>query len=212
MNLMINILIVDDHPLVQDGIKTMLQNELSLKIVGACKTGRETLSFLVNNEPDVILLDINLPDISGLELCEKIRGAYPRVKIIGLTSVNEAGMITGFLQRGGDGYLLKNMERAELFEAIKKVVSGRIYISEEANEKVLAKFKEMTEPSNVPVLTRREKEILHLLADGLKGPAIAEKLFLSPLTVETHRKNLLRKFKADSVQLLLKIARDVGHL
>lgn len=212
MNLMINILIVDDHPLVQDGIKTMLQNEPSLKIVGACKTAKETLSFLINTEPDVILLDINLPDMNGLDLCKKIREINSHVKIIGLTSVNEAGIITGLLQRGGNGYLLKNMDRAELLAAIEKVMNGRIHISEEANEKVLEKYKEMAEPGTGPVLTRREKEILRLLADGLKGPAIAEKLFLSPLTVETHRKNLLRKFKADSVQLLLKIARDAGHL
>lgn len=209
---MIDILIVDDHPLVQDGIQSMLKNESSLRIIGACKTAKETLSFLLNTEPDVILLDINLPDMNGLELCEKIRGIYSRAKIIGLTSVNEAGIIKGLLQRGGNGYLLKNMERAELLEAIEKVMGGRIHISEDANEKVLETYKKLAEPTQVPLLTRREKEILHLLAEGLKGPAIAERLFLSPFTVETHRKNLLRKFKANSVQLLLKVARDAGLL
>ncbi len=205
---MVSILIVDDHPLVQDGIKTMLQKESSVNIIGACKNAKETLAFLVNEEPDVILLDINLPDMNGLDLCVKIKETYSHVKVIGLTSINEAGIITGLLQRGANGYLLKNMERSELLKAIEKVMSGKIYISEEANEKVLENYRQMSEQGKTLVLTRREKEILLLLADGLKGPEIAEKLFLSPLTIETHRKNLFKKFNVHSVQMLLKIARE----
>lgn len=206
---MIRIIIIDDHPLVRDGIKTMLKDEPSVEIVGACKTGAEALAFLSNEEPDIILLDISLPDMNGLELCEKIRVSNRQSKIIGLTSTNEAGIITGLLQRGGNGYLLKNMERAELLEAIQNVLRGRVYLSETANEKVLEQFQNVKQVNkDAPLVTRREKEILKLLADGLKGPQIAEKLFLSPLTIETHRKNLLRKFNANSVQLLLKIARE----
>ncbi len=207
------ILIVDDHPLVRDGIVTMLRGEGSIQIVGSAKTAAEALTFLTNEVPDIILLDISLPDMDGLRLCEKIRMTYKQVKIIGLTSTNEAGIITGLLQRGGNGYLLKNMERTDLIEAIQAVMKGKVYLSEAANDKVLEQFqhgKPSTDSSII--LTRREKEILQLLADGLKGPQIAEKLFLSPLTVETHRKNLLRKFNANSVQLLLKTARDGGLL
>ncbi|MFM9838670.1 MAG: response regulator [Cyclobacteriaceae bacterium] len=206
---MISILLIDDHPLVRDGIKTMLKDEPSVEIIGACKTGAEALAFLANEEPDIILLDISLPDMNGLELCEKIRSSNQQSKIIGLTSTNEAGIITGLLQRGGNGYLLKNMERAELLEAIQSVLKGKVYLSEAANEKVLEQFQNVKQTNeDAPLVTRREKEILQLLADGLKGPQIAEKLFLSPLTIETHRKNLLRKFNANSVQLLLKIARE----
>ena len=206
---MIRILIVDDHPLVRDGIQTMLRDELSIEIAGASKTAAEAIDFLAHEEPDVILLDISLPDMNGLELCEKIRRTHKQVKIIGLTSTNEAGIITGLLQRGGNGYLLKNMERADLLEAIQTVLKGKVYLSAAANDKVLEQFQHnKSVNSGEVILTRREKEILQLLADGLKGPQIAEKLFLSPLTVETHRKNLLRKFNAHSVQLLLKTARD----
>jgi two-component system, NarL family, nitrate/nitrite response regulator NarL len=205
----IRILIIDDHPLVRDGIQTMLRNEPSVQIVGASKTAAEALAFLANDEPDIILLDISLPDMNGLELCEKIRLIHKQAKIIGLTSTNEAGIITGLLQRGGNGYLLKNMERTELLEAIQTVSSGKVYLSKAANEKILEQFQNVKSVNGeVPLVTRREKEILQLLADGLKGPQIAEKLFLSPLTIETHRKNLLRKFNANSVQLLLKIARE----
>jgi two-component system, NarL family, nitrate/nitrite response regulator NarL len=204
----IRILLIDDHPLVLDGIKTMLKDEPSVEIVGACKTAAEALVFLSSNEPDIILLDISLPDINGLELCEKIRADNQQSKIIGLTSTNEAGIITGLLQRGGNGYLLKNMEREELLEAINTVQKGKVYLSKSANDKVLEQFQSTKAAEETHLLTRREKEILQLLANGLTGPQIAEKLFLSPLTVETHRKNLFRKFNAHSVQLLLKIARD----
>ena len=206
---MTRIFIVDDHPLIRDGIQTMLRDEATVSIAGAAKTGMEALAFLANDEPDIILLDISLPDMDGLELCTKIRLTHKRAKIIGLTSTNEAGIITGLLQRGGNGYLLKNMERTELLTAIQTVLKGKIYLSAAANDKILEQFQQGKSPGNdVPVLTRREKEILQLLSDGSNGPQIAEKLFLSPLTVETHRKNLFRKFNANSVQLLLKIARD----
>jgi two-component system, NarL family, nitrate/nitrite response regulator NarL len=204
----IQILLIDDHPLVLDGVKTMLKDEASVQIVGTCKTAAEALAFLSNQEPDIILLDISLPDMNGLELCEKIRLTRRQAKIIGLTSTNEAGIITGLLQRGGNGYLLKNMERAELLEAIRTVMNGKIYLSKAANDKVLEQFQHPKKPGDNFLLTRREKEILLLLADGLKGPQIAEKLFLSPLTVETHRKNLFKKFNANSVQLLIKIAHE----
>jgi DNA-binding NarL/FixJ family response regulator len=202
------ILIVDDHPLVRDGIKTMLNNEPSFQIVGSSKTATEALDFLTNEVPDIILLDISLPDMDGLQLCERIRVKNKHSKIIGLTSTNEAGIITGLLQRGGNGYVLKNMERSELIESIRTVLKNKVYLSAAANDKVLEQFQSGKPADHSIVLTRREREILLLLADGFNGPQIAEKLFLSPLTVETHRKNLFRKFNAHSVQLLLKIARD----
>lgn len=205
---MIKILIIDDHPLVCDGIKTMLKDESSMEVVNASKTANEALSYLSNHEPDIILLDISLPDMNGLELCERIRTMNKKVKIIGLTSTNESGIITGLLQRGGNGYLLKNMERDELIEAIHTVQKEKVFLSRAANDKILEQFQSRAAAEETYLLTRREKEILQLLADGLTGPQIAEKLFLSPLTIETHRKNLFKKFKVHSVQLLLKVARD----
>lgn len=205
---MTTIFIIDDHPLVADGIKTMLKEAEGLEIIGISKTAQAALDFLKTNSPEVILLDISLPDMDGLQLCEAIRNTNKETKILGLTSTNEAGIITGLLQRGGNGYLLKNMEREELLEAIESVLKGKVYLSKAANEKVLEQFLRLVSPEANPVLTRREKEILQLLADGLKGPEIAEKLFLSPLTVETHRKNMFKKFNVSSVQMLLKVARE----
>jgi DNA-binding NarL/FixJ family response regulator len=204
-----DILVIDDHPIVLDGIRTMLQDESSFRITGTARNAAEALSFLEQQTPDIILLDISLPDKDGLELCQEIRITNKKSKIIGLTSFNEAGMISSLLQRGGNGYLLKNMERSELIRAMQTVLKGKIFLSDAANESILAQFqnqKAATEEG--PLLTRREKEILMMLADGLKGPEIAEKLFLSPLTVETHRKNLCKKLNANSVQMLLKVARE----
>jgi DNA-binding NarL/FixJ family response regulator len=206
---MITLLIIDDHPLVSDGISTMLKDISYLQIAGSCKTGKEAMGFLSSHGPDVILLDISLPDMNGLELCSQIRQVNKTAKIIGLTSANETGLITQLLTRGGNGYLLKNMERDELITAINEVMNGKIYLSKAANEKLLEQFHSVNDAiKNAPVLTRREKEILQFLYDGLTGPQIAEKLFLSHYTIETHRKNLMQKFGVNNTLHLLKMAKD----
>lgn len=206
---MIEILIIDDHPLVSDGVAAMVKDVPYLNICGSCKSAKEALVFLAANEPAVILLDISLPDIDGLELCNQIRKLNKVVKIIGLTSTNEAGIITQFLAKGGNGYLLKNMERDELLAAIDEVMNDKIFLSKAANQKILEQFHTVSDAlKSTPVLTRREKEIIQLLYEGLTGPQIAERLFLSPYTIETHRKNLLQKLNVNSTQLMLRYAKD----
>ncbi len=205
---MINILIIDDHPLVAGGIQMMLKDVAYLSIQATAKNGAEALAFLEKNEPEIILLDISLPDIDGLQLCDKIRLKNKYSKILGLTSANDASIITQLLHRGANGYLLKNMERSELLEAIDKVIDGKVFLSKAANEKVLEQFSSVSSALNeIPALTRREKELLQLLDDGFNGPQIAEKLFISHFTVETHRKNLMQKLNVNSTQQLLKTAR-----
>jgi len=210
---MIHILIIDDHPLVAGGIEAMLKDVADFRIQGVAKNGAEAIRFLENHVPEIILLDISLPDIDGLQLCGKIRERNKCSKIIGLTSANDASIITQLLHRGANGYLLKNMERGELLEAIDTVMNGKVFLSKAANEKVLEQFSSVSTAMNkTPALTRREKEILQLLYDGLNGPQIAEKLFLSHYTVETHRKNLLQKLNVNSTQQLLKTAREMKFI
>ncbi|MFD2920794.1 response regulator [Terrimonas rubra] len=204
---MIKLVIIDDHPLVSGGVAMMLKDVNYVQIDASLGTGRQALRYLENGSPDIILLDINLPDIDGLELCDTIRKKNKQVKIIGLTSTNEAGIITQFLAKGGNGYLLKNMERDELLTAIDEVMDNKIFLSKSANQKLLEQFKTVSEAiHSTPVLTRREKEIIVLLHEGMNGPQIAEKLFLSPYTVETHRKNLMQKLNVNNTQQLLKVA------
>ena len=210
---MLTLYIIDDHPLVAGGIEMMLKDVSHLQICGTARKGEEALSFLAQNKPDIILLDISLPDTDGLKLCEKIRQINTESRIIGLTSANDASIITQLLHKGANGYLLKNMERDELLEAVDRTLSGKIYLSKAANERVLEQFISVQSAlQEFPVLTRREKEIIQLLNEGLKGPQIAEKLHLSPYTVETHRKNLMQKMNAGSTQHLLKMARERGLL
>ncbi|MFZ1858573.1 MAG: response regulator transcription factor [Chitinophagaceae bacterium] len=204
---MITILIIDDHPLVGDGIAMMLREVETLTITEVCKTGKDAMESLSKSTPDIILLDISLPDIDGLELCSLIRKKNKHSKIIGLTSTNEAGIITQLLAKGANGYLLKNMERSELLLAIDEVLNGKIFLSKAANQKILEQFNSVNDAvKNTPLLTRREKEVLKLLYEGLTGPQIAEKLFLSHYTIESHRKNLMQKLNVNSVQQLLKVA------
>jgi len=206
---MLSILVIDDHPLVGDGITMMVRDMDDLTIAAVCKSGKEALAYLETDNPDIILLDISLPDTDGLELCKIIRKKNKHPKIIGLTSTNEAGIITQLLANGANGYLLKNMERDELLQAIDEVMNGRIFLSKAANQKILEQFHSLKDAmQNTPVLTRREKEILSLLYEGNTGPQIAEKLFLSPYTIETHRKNLMQKLNANTTQQLLKIAQE----
>lgn len=209
---MIRILVIDDHPLVIDGIKTMLKDESYLHIEAAVKTAKDALAFLTTGSPvDVILLDINLPDIDGLKLCELIREKNKTVKILGLTYVNEASIITQLIKRGANGYLLKNMEREELIEAINQVMDGMIYLSKAANDKILQQLQgHGLSQKNIPVLTRREKEILQLLSEGLTSNDIASRLFLSNYTVDTHRKNMLQKFNVHNTQSLMNIVKELG--
>ncbi len=205
---MIRLLIIDDHPLVAGGVASMLMPEDSIIVAGTATNFSLGKALLTTSVFDIVLLDINLPDADGIEGCAYIRKHYPDLKIIGLTSSNEAVIISQFLSRGGNGYLLKNMDRSNLLEAIEKVLAGKIYLSETANEKLLQQFTNLhTAIDKPPVLTRREAEILQLLGDGFTGPQIAEKLFISHHTVESHRKNLMQKLHSSNAQMLLKAAR-----
>jgi len=208
---MIKLLIVDDHPLVIDGITTMLKDVGYMQIAGAAKNGKDALSFLEDHQDiDILLLDINLPDIDGLRVCSLVRERNKTIKIIGLTSVNEAGIITQLIKKGGNGYLLKNMEREELITAIDLVMDGSVYLSKAANDKIIQQLQEYDIPGKtIPTLTRREKEILELLSKGFTSHIIAGKLFLSTFTVDTHRKNMLQKFNVHNTQALINLAKEL---
>ncbi len=192
----------------------MLKDENYLHIEASVKSGKDALAYLDNNPlPDVILLDINLPDTDGLRLCEIIRAKSKSVKIIGLTYINEAGIITQLIKKGANGYLLKSMEREELIEAINKVMDGSVYLSKAANEKILEQLQQYDLPQkNIPVLTHREKEILQLLSEGMTSNEIAGRLFLSNYTIDTHRKNMLQKFNVHNTQSLINAVRKLGVL
>lgn len=197
----VKVFIVDDHYMVIEGIRSLLQNESGISWAGHASNAASCLAFLHQQLPDVILMDINLPDRSGIDLCKEVREKYPSVYVIGLSTFNQQSFIQRMMQNGASGYVLKNATQEELLEAIETVASGKTYLSDEA-----ASSLRKTTGSEIPVLTRREKEVLELIAEGMTNNEIAAKLFISVTTVDTHRKNLLAKFDARNIAALIKTA------
>ncbi|WP_246865790.1 response regulator [Croceivirga thetidis] len=200
----IKVLIVDDHPLVIEGLKSLLRGNQDIKVVESCNDGYHALQYLQNNFVDIVLLDINLPDTSGIDICEQISKKHPTIAVIGLSTYGERSIINQMISNGAKGYLLKNVTETELIEAINKVYRGNVYFGVEV-QKAMANtiFHSM---GNTPRLTKREKQILKLIVSGKTNNQIAEELFISPLTVETHRRNLMKKMKASNTASLVKIA------
>lgn len=197
----IRIFITDDHYMIVEGIRSLLQNDADLEWMGHATNAESCLAFLKLHKPDVVLLDISLPDKSGIDLCRELKASYPDVHIIGLSSFNQQSFIQKMMDSGASGYILKNATRDELKEAIEAVMNGMSYLSSEAALTI-----ERNEDSKIPVLTRREKEVLMLIAQGLTNNAIADKLFISTTTVDTHRKNLLAKFNVRNTATLIRQA------
>jgi len=197
----ITVFIVDDHYMVIEGIRTLLQDEKDIELIGHASNANSCLAFIKNKQPDVILMDISMPDKSGVELCKEVREMYPAVFVIGLSTFNQFTYIDKMMENGASGYLLKNADKEEIIAAIQEVAKGKTYLSDEAANTLKNVAHEAS-----PVLTRRENEILRLIADGLTNPAIAEKLFLSLSTVDTHRKSLMRKLNIKNTALLIRYA------
>ena len=197
------ILLVDDHPMVLAGLRALLAPLPGLEVVATAATAAEAYVAVTAHRPDVVLLDINLPDQSGLDVCRRLVDEHPALKVLALTTLNEKSYVTRMMTQGAAGYVLKNASPDELAEAIARVRAGKKYFSDEVQELLL-----LPEPAvaAVPPLTRREKEILGFIAQGLTSQAIADRLFLSALTVETHRRNLLAKFEVSNTAALIRLA------
>jgi DNA-binding NarL/FixJ family response regulator len=200
----IRVFIVDDHPLVQEGIRSLLREEKTIEVCGYAMTALSCLGFFVNNTADVILMDIELPDMNGIDLCKEIKTKYPGIMVLGLSTFNQGSYITKMMENGASGYVVKNADRKELLEAIQEVNKGKNYLSFEAGQAM----RKETDLPQVPLITRREKEILFLISEGLTNPEIAEKLFVSCSTVDSHRKNLLAKLGVKNTASLVKYAMD----
>ena len=196
----VKVFIVDDHYMVIEGIRSMVQPVQTIEWMGHATNAKSCLAFLANQVPDVILMDINLPDKNGVELCKEVLMHYPSVKVLGLSTFNQLSFIEKMTENGASGYLLKNAVAEEILEAIEMVMDGKKYFSTDVSKLLEVKNQ------NYPTLTRREKEVLVLIAEGLTNPQIAEKTFVSVTTIETHRKNLLMKLEAKNTAELVRLA------
>lgn len=205
---MINISITDDHPLLSEGLKNILAQETFLNIVGCYPTAEALRNALNNTKIDVLLLDINLSDANGLELIAPLLKNNPELKIIILSVHNEYAVINSAFQEGAHGYIQKNASVTEILLGIQEILKGNKFRCKQTQ--LIVDKKNSIELKSVPKLTRREKEILAVAAMGLTTNQIAEKLFISPHTVESHRKNLIEKFRTSNLSSAIKMAYDYG--
>ncbi|MGK6350683.1 response regulator [Parapedobacter sp. DT-150] len=202
----IRIVAVDDHPIVIQGLHLLLANELTFDVVGTFVDGGSLLAFLETVDIDIALLDITLPDINGLDLCLEIKTRYPKTLVLMLSNHAERSFVMQAIQHGASGYLLKNASLDELATCIREALDGRVTFSREITDIITRPAR--NEWKVIPKLTKRETQILKLLATGKTSAVIAEELFLSPLTIVTHRRNLLQKFEVKNVAELVKTASE----
>ncbi len=205
----IRIFIVDDHPLVIEGIKTLLMVEPDIEVVGTSTRPIEVIRLLHQNSVDVMLMDVNMPEISGLELAKAALKEFPLLKILALSVYADGNTVKEMMAIGVKGYLLKTASQQQLVAAVKTVSEGKKYLAEEALHNMLDILQTQEDRPKNQLLTEREIEIVRLIEKEYSNKQIAESLFISERTVETHRKNIFRKTQTDSVVGLIKFA--YGH-
>lgn len=203
----INVLLVDDHPLINEGLEKILSLDDSIKVVGKANDGNEAIELAIKLKPDVVVMDINMPGVDGVEACAVIKDNLPQTEIIALTVCEEEDRILQILKAGAKGYFLKDVDPESLIDAIKNVVNGQSFIHPQIAAKVLNRFATLTSKQSDDVgnvLTHRELEVVQYVAKGFSNKEIAETLFISEKTVKNHITNILRKLDLrDRVQVAI---------
>lgn len=204
------VLLVDDHQLIIDGLRGFISTEPSYKIIGEAQNGNEAIQLVSLFNPDVILMDIEMPELSGIQASQEIKKSHPNCKIIIISMHKEKELIKKLISYNIDGYLLKNSSQIEVLGAVKKVLNGETYFSSDVNESLNQKVEEGANTKSDLVifsqLTEREIEILKLVALGKTNKEMGEALFISHRTVDTHRTNLMKKLEINNVAGLIRYA------
>lgn len=201
----LQLLIVDDHQILLDGIEAMLQGVGDFEVIGKCSDGNTALEFLNTNPVDILLTDLYMPKMTGMELTQKVKKKFPNVKVLALSVSYDVSIVHDLIDAGISGFIIKTIGRDELIEAIKAISKGNIYFSREVSNEILRSLSNRTE-EEVYHLTEREIEIVKLIAQEFSNAEIANKLCISERTVETHRKNIYRKTNTKTIVGLIKYA------
>jgi DNA-binding NarL/FixJ family response regulator len=212
---MIRLFLVDDHAVLRHGLRVLFQQDDALEIVGEAEEGEELLAQLPTTPCDVVLLDLHMPGLDGLATTQRLRAEFPDVRVLVLSMADNERAIGQVLAAGAHGYVLKNAGHDEIVMAVRSVAAGRRFLCSELGLAMLEKLLAVTPEPVVKVsggLSAREQEILQLVADGLTTAEIAEKLYTSPRTVETHRQNIMEKTGAKNTAALIKTAASQGWL
>lgn len=205
----IKLLLVDDHQMLIDGIKALLSGEEMFEIIATSNSATKALEILKDSPVDIVITDINMPEMSGIELTQKIHDLHPGMKVLALSMFGEKQTIREMLDAGVQGYILKNTGKEELITALNKIADGGLFFSDEITSEMMKAIKSnssIKENNGPPNLTQREIEIVQLIAKEFNNQQIANHLFISERTVETHRKNIFRKTKTKSLVGLIKFA------
>jgi len=208
--LTIRILIADDHKIVSAGLKALLEAQPDMKIVAQAANGREAVKFAHQQKPDMVIMDVAMPDLNGLEAVRQILSANPRIKVIALSMHSDRRYVTGMLSAGASGYILKHCAFEELVQAIHTVLANQVYLSPAiagivVKELTQSKTSRRRQPASQE-LTPREREVLQLIAEGHSAREIAERIHLSVKTIETHRRQMMEKLEIHSIADLTKFA------
>ena len=206
---MIRVLLVDDHELMREGLRSILEREKDVEVVGEAASGRAAVELARTLEPDVVVMDVAMKDSNGIEATRQLRSAWPDLKVIALSSHSDSRYVNAMLDAGACGYVLKANAYDDLRRALVAAQQGKSYLCPDVTESVVGSS--LRKPGGDPErshasLSPREKEVLQLLAEGLSSPEIAQRLFIATTTVETHRRNVMRKLRIHSVADLTKYA------
>jgi two-component system, NarL family, nitrate/nitrite response regulator NarL len=207
-NLPVDILIADDHRIMVDGLYGILKDEKSIGNIYTSFDGRDAVNQATSREVDCAMLDINMPVLNGIEAAKQIRQQKPHVKIIMVSMLCEASIVTKALKAGADAFVIKNTGKEELLKAIGRVMKNEKYISADLSYDLLHKLNRPAGNDHELHLTQREREIIRFIADGLTAHEIADKLYISHRTVDTHRKNILQKLSLKNIAALTRYAAD----
>ncbi len=203
------IILADDHKIIRDGLRSLLEQEQDIEVVAQAKTGHETVELVAKFVPNVVIMDIAMPDMNGIEATRHIINSFENVKIIALSMHSDRKFVIEMLKAGASGYLLKNCAFEELANAIRTVTAGKTYLSPSITDLVVDNYVRGSgdnEPSVFSVLTRREREVLQLLAESKTTKQVAIILHISPKTVETHRLKIMKKLDLNNMAALTKYA------
>jgi len=209
----VKVLLVDDHPIVRQGLRNLLQTEPSFTVVGEAGDGIEGLDLIHRLRPDVLIVDLMMPGLNGFDIIKQAIKRLPRLRIVVLSMQSADSYVVEALNCGASGYVLKETGPGEIIQAIHAVVSGDRYLSPKLSQRLAdssAGKKGITDPYDT--LTHREREILHLIIEGLTSPQIAKKLFLSPRTVELHRSRIMKKLNLHNQTEIFRYALERGIL
>jgi len=202
----IRVLLVEDHRMVREALSEVLKKVPDISVVGEAGDAQDALSQATALAPDVIVLDIRLPDLNGIEVAARLRDAAITAKIVALSAFSDKRFVTAMLRAGASGYVTKSAAGTELVRAIRAVAAGQGYFSPEIAGALLPELRDRTHGGEPAPLARREREVLRLIAEGVRSPAIAERLHVSLATIEVHRRNIMRKLGLRTVAELTKHA------